>query len=306
MNDSNPVIETENLCCRFRRVDAVSDLNLKVNSGSVHAFLGPNGAGKTTTVKATMGLIRPTGGKATVFGTLGHKLGRREFEKIGYVSENQEMYTWMTVKQLMKYCAPMYPTWDQPFCDQMLEQFNLPLDRKIKNLSRGMQMKASLISSLAYRPQLLVMDEPFSGLDPLVREEFIEGMLELTEQESWTIFISSHDIDEVERLADTVSVINEGRLAVSEEVESLQRRFRKIEVTTEGDAKIPDGLPTTWLRPKSVARTLEFVDSQFDATATVETVKSKLSGVSAVETHALTLKEIYLTLARGFAAKKAA
>ncbi len=119
--------------------------------------------------------------------------------------ENQRLPEWMTVEQLINFCRPMYPTWDPAFCTKLLEEFDLPLDRKLKHLSRGMKMKAALLTSLAYRPRLLVLDEPFSGLDPLVRDEVIRGMLELTEQENWTVLISSHDIDEVERLADWVT-----------------------------------------------------------------------------------------------------
>jgi len=296
-----PVIETERLTCGYRHTLAVENLDLSINPGSVFAFLGPNGAGKTTTIKALMGLIKPKHGQAKVLGVPSHKLGRLEFERIGYVSENQQQPEWMTVKQLMDYCRPLYPTWDNTFCYDLLKQFNLPLDRKLKHLSRGMKMKAVLISSIAYRPELLVLDEPFSGLDPLVREEFIEGMLELTEQEKWTIFISSHDIDEVERLADTVGIINEAHLALTESVESLQLRFRKIEVTTKSD--LPKNLPAEWLQPKTAGQRLEFACSNF---TNESALRNHLPDDAIIETHGMTLRDIYLVLARGFAKTRTA
>ncbi len=145
------------------------------------------------------------------------------------MSENQALPDWMTVGQLLTFCRPFYPTWDEAFAARLLAQFQLPLSVRLRDLSRGMRVKASLLSSLAYRPRLLVLDEPFTGLDVLVRDEFIRGILELSEQERWTVFVSSHDIDEVERLADWVGVLNGGHLELAEPVSSLQARFRRID-----------------------------------------------------------------------------
>jgi ABC-2 type transport system ATP-binding protein len=298
---SNPIIETRGLTRRFRSQDAVRSLDLEIEKGRVCAFLGPNGAGKTTTIKMLMGILRPSGGESKIFGTPSGKLGRSEFEKIGYVSENQDMPEWMTVAQLMDFCRPLYPTWDESFCTSLLDQFDLPRDQRLKNLSRGMRMKAALISSLAYRPELLVLDEPFSGLDPLVREEFIAGMLELTEQEHWTILVSSHDIDEVERLADSVAIINQGSLALSETVDSLQARFRKVEVTTAStEPGMPSSAPSHWLHPRSAGRSIQFVDSKFEGAASEPEVRKLVSEVTSIQTHGMSLREIYLAMARDF------
>src|SRR3954462_14577290 len=210
------IIETQNLTRRFGRMEAVQDLNLAVPTGSVFALLGPNGAGKTTTIKMLVNLLRPTSGEATVLGVDSRRLGERELAQLGYVSENQQLPLWMTVRQLLDYCRPFYPTWDAALEKTLLAQFELPTDRKLKQLSRGMLMKAALLSSLAYRPKLLVLDEPFSGLDPLVRDEFIRGVLEVSDAGEWTVLVSSHDIEEVERLADHVGLLEDGRLRLSE------------------------------------------------------------------------------------------
>src|SRR5471030_1151164 len=213
------IIETKNLTRRFGRTEAVHGLDLTVPAGSVCALLGPNGAGKTTTIRILMNLLPPTSGKALVLGVDSTRLGPRERTQIGYVSENQSLPLWMTVRQLLDYCRPFYPTWDRALEQTMLARFELPESRKLAQLSRGMLMKAALLSSLAYRPKLLVLDEPFSGLDPLVRDEFIQGVLEVSASGDWTVLVSSHDIDEVERLCDRVALLDHGRLQLDEATE---------------------------------------------------------------------------------------
>ena len=171
----NTVIETRGLTRRFRKTVAVKDLSLEVPDGSIFALLGPNGAGKTTLIKMVMNMVRPSSGKATILGTDSLRLGPPQLERIGYVSENQELPEWMTVQQLIDYCRPFYPAWDDDLCRRLIHQFNLPLARKLKTFSRGMKVKAALLSSLSYRPELMILDEPFTGLDALVRDELIRG-----------------------------------------------------------------------------------------------------------------------------------
>ncbi len=183
------VLKTIELAKRFRGNTVLDGLNLTVPEGSLYGLVGPNGAGKTTTIKILMNIIQATGGRAEALGTDSRKLGPKEFAQIGYVSENQEMPEWMTVAYFLAYLRPFYPTWDEIREKELLRQFELPLDRKLKHLSRGMRMKAALASSLAYRPKLIVLDEPFTGLDPLVRDEFIQGLLE--NAEGTTMLISS-------------------------------------------------------------------------------------------------------------------
>ncbi|SDT98533.1 ABC-2 type transport system ATP-binding protein [Verrucomicrobium sp. GAS474] len=230
----NPVITVSGLTCRFggwRGVEAVRELTLAVPEGSIYAFLGTNGAGKTTTIKALLNLVVPTSGTCTLLGVPSAKIGPAELAQIGYVSENQKLPEALTVRELIAYSRALYPTWDDAFCRTLVEKLALPLDRKVKHFSRGMKMKAALLISLAYRPKLLLLDEPFAGLDPLVREEFIEALRELSREGNWTVFISSHDIDEVERLADWIGIIDAGRLCLSESLATLRAR------------PMPDGSP---------------------------------------------------------------
>src|SRR4051812_21525886 len=165
------VLTTSNLTKRYRKNLALDKLTFSVPEGSVYGLLGANGAGKTTALKLLMNLHEPSSGEAQVLGVDSRKLCGHHFQHIGYVSENQDLPGWMTLSYLLKYLKPFYPTWDDERVSELLAQFRLPMDRPIKQFSRGMQMKASLASSLAYNPKLLMLDEPFSGLDPLTREE---------------------------------------------------------------------------------------------------------------------------------------
>ena len=288
------IIETTDLTRRFGKMEAVHGLTLAVPEGSVLALLGPNGAGKSTTIKMLMGLIEPTSGTARVLGVDSRKLGEKEKAQIGYVSENQQLPLWMTVRQFLDYCRPFYPTWDRELEKTLLAQFALPEDRKLKHLSRGMMMKAALLSSLAYRPKLLVLDEPFSGLDPLVRDEFIRGVLEVSALGEWTVLVSSHDIDEVERLADHVAVLESGRLRLCEPTETLQGRFRRVEVTGAPEsATVVDG----WLEWERAGALTKFIATNYAGEATEEGWRLRF-GDATVTATAMSLREIFLTLAR--------
>jgi ABC-2 type transport system ATP-binding protein len=290
------IIETSNLSHRYWRTEALRGLTLAVPTGSVMALLGANGAGKTTTIKVLMNLLRPTDGSARVLGVDSRQLGERELAQIGYVSENQKLPEWMTVRQLLDYCRPFYPTWDTALEAKLLQQFDLPPERKLRQLSRGMKMKAALLATLAYRPKLLVLDEPFSGLDPVVRDDFTRGLLEAAELGDWTVLISSHDIEEVERLADRIALLEAGRLRFTETTESLLGRFRRIEIDQERGA-LAGGLPATWLGWESGAGRASFVDSAYDRETTERACRERFPEAT-VQAHPMSLREIFIALAR--------
>ena len=298
----NHAIETTTLTRRFRTTEAVHDLTLKVPAGSIFALVGPNGAGKTTTLKILMNLIRPTSGSARVLGTDSRRLGVRELQRIGYVSENQDLPDWMTPDELLAYVRPFYPTWDQALCDRLRVELSLDTKTRLSRLSRGTRMKAALLSSLAYRPELLVLDEPFTGLDPLVRDELIRALLELPGEGPFTCLISSHDIDEVERLADWVGFISGGRLMFAEPVATLLARFRLVEVTGDGVAA-GTNWPSSWRLQGVAGRTLRFVETRYDDRQTGATVAARYPHAS-VHVGPLSLREIFVALARHDAAHR--
>jgi ABC-2 type transport system ATP-binding protein len=295
-----PIIEIRDLRKKFRNTIAVDGLTLDVSEGAVTAFLGPNGAGKTTTIKCLLNVHSPDAGAVRVLGADSRRLGSETFQQIGYVSENQELPLWMTVQQFLDYCRPMYPGWDTAFAARLVKEFDLPADGKLKNLSRGMRMKAALLSSLAYRPKLVVLDEPFSGLDPLVRDEFIRGMLELTENEGWTVFVSSHDIAEVERLADRVAILHRGRLQLDEGAGELQARFRSVEVVLGADPGALPKPPETWLNLESSGRVVRFTDSRFQERELGAAVAKHFPTCKQFQAAPMTLREIFVALARTY------
>lgn len=290
------IIETHNLTRRFGRTEAVHALDLAVPEGSVFALLGPNGAGKSTTIKVLMNLLAATAGEARVLGVDSRRLGPRERQKIGYVSENQQLPLWMSVRQYLDYCRPFYPQWDATLEAKLLEQFDLPADRKLKHLSRGMRMKAALLSSLAYRPRLLVLDEPLSGLDPLVRDEFVRGVLEVSELGEWSVFISSHEIEEVERLCDWIAVLDEGRLQFAESTDALLGRFRRVEVTLQGGAAKLEAPPPGWLELERTGDLVRLIATQFGPET--ERACRERFPAGTVVVQAMTLREIFIALAR--------
>jgi ABC-2 type transport system ATP-binding protein len=294
----NAVIETHSVTHRYGKVAAVQDLQLFVPEGSIYAFLGPNGAGKTTTIKLILNLLQPTEGRATVFGVDSTGLGPAEFERIGYVSENQQLPDWMTVQQLVDFCRPMYPSWDTDFCSKMLKDFLLPTNKKIRDLSRGMRMKASLLTSLAYRPRLLVLDEPFTGLDPVMRDEVIHGILELTEQENWSVFISSHDIDEVERFADWVGFIDGGRLRLGESTSNLQSRFKRLDCVVPEGSHFASPVPRSWLMPAISSRSFCVIESEYIPGESEKRLVGLLPGAIDITVADLSLREVFVGLAQ--------
>jgi ABC-2 type transport system ATP-binding protein len=291
------VIQTENLVKKFRRTEALKGLNLQVPQGAIFALVGPNGAGKTTTIKILMNILEPTSGRARVLDTESIRLEGRSFTGIGYVSENQELPLWMRVDEFLAYLRPFYPTWDRELEKELVKKFELPLDRKLRHLSRGMRMKAALASSLAFHPKLIVLDEPFSGLDPLVRDELIESMLERAEEA--TVLVSSHDLGEIESFASHVGYLEEGALLFSDEMTMLADRFREVELTMDQTASVPDNLPETWMQASSAATVVRFIDSNFHEPRTTADIRRVFGEARTVTFTPMSLRSIFLATAKG-------
>ena len=334
----NP-IEITQLSRSYGRVDAVRGLDLAVPEGSICALVGPNGAGKTTTLRVLAGLLDPSKGSACILGVDTRRLGVGERRRIGFLDERQQQPDWMTVRQLLDYCAPLYPAWDKGLEVELLRRFELPGDRKLSQLSRGMRMKALLISVTAFRPEILLLDEPFSGFDPVVRDDVSRGLLDVAQEGNCTVLLSSHDIEEVERVADRLVMLELGRKLVDEETASLLARHRRIEVelyeeygaakgtgveavegtpvsagpgagATGGGAGVGTtgltGLPSAgawpshWSRPEDSGDRIEFVDTQYAAESCEEACRARYPE-AAVQARPMTLRDIYLHTARSAA-----
>src|SRR5581483_6244520 len=270
---NNP-IHTENLTKRFRSVEALRDLNLVVPENAIYALVGPNGAGKTTAIKILMNILQPSSGSAAVMGHKSADLRGKLFSSIGYVSENQRLPDWMRVSAFFEFLRPFYPSWDRDLEHDLIRQFDLPLDRKLSKLSRGMRMKAALASALAFHPKLIVLDEPLTGLDPLVRDELIQGLLERAEES--TVFISSHDLGEIESFASHIGYLERGELRLSEELSTLSDRFREVELTFDSPPVLPAQAPDTWMQLSSSAAVVRFVETGFDQEKTNQQIQQIL------------------------------
>ena len=289
-------IRITGLTKKFRWTPVLKGVDLTVPQGAVFALIGPNGAGKTTTIKILMNILRPTSGRAEILGLESRRLAGPDFMRIGYVSENQEMPEWMTVDYFLAYLRPFYPAWDNDLASQLVRQFNLPGDRKLQHLSRGMRMKAALASSLAYRPEVVVLDEPFTGLDPLARDEFIEGLLERSE--NTTVFISSHDLADIETFASHIAYLDDGRIQFSEELSALSDRFREMEITFDAAPPLPADWPANWLRPESSAAVIRFTESRYDAERTMAEIQRLFPDARNVSATHMPLRSIFVTVAR--------
>jgi ABC-2 type transport system ATP-binding protein len=290
------MIEVHGLGKRFGRFEALRSVSFSVPQGSAFALIGANGAGKTTCIKILMNILEPTRGSATVLGVDSRRISPRVLERIGYVSENQEMPSRLTVAEFFDYLRPFYSRWDRGLEAEIRRQLRLPPDRKIADLSHGMRMKMALACALPFRPQLLVLDEPFNGLDPLVRDEFMEGLL--PQAGEMTILISSHELHEIEGMASHLAFLDEGRLLFVQPMEELHARFREVQVTFEREAVTPKGSPQEWLEVQARGNVLSFVDTDFCAATLAEKVEAVAGPLQRIDAQPMALRSVFTTLAR--------
>ena len=292
---SIPAIRIESFTKRYGKVTAVKDLSLEVPKGSIFGLLGQNGAGKTTTIRTLLNLLQPTEGKLEVLG-LDSVRGSLEIRRrIGYLPEEPTYYTWMTVDEIVGFNAAFYPTWDEVLADKLLDDLALPRDRKLGSLSRGMQAKVGLVMALGPRPELLILDDPTSGLDPVVRREFLEAMIANVQSEGGTVFFSTHLLHEMERVADEVAIIHDGTLRLRGSLDSVKMDFKKLR------AIYPNVVPETF--PFNGIVRIE--RNAHQALLTVEKYDPAMdealhgSGAETVEVLDLSLEEIFVETVKG-------
>ncbi len=290
------MIQANNLWKKFGRFDALQGLSFSVPEGSAFALIGANGAGKTTTIKVLMNILEPTRGSATLLGVDSRQLSPKELGQIGYVSENQDMPGKLTVAEYLDYLQPFYPQWDQALETSILRQLRLPPERKIQDLSHGMRMKMALACALPFRPKVLILDEPFSGLDPLIRDEFMEGLLQQAGE--MTILISTHELGEIDGVATHGAFLDEGKLLFEESMSDLSGRFREVHVTLEWEATAPGRLPKDWLEVQAAGNVLTFVDTRFSEEGLGERIQSLVGVVRRIDAQPMALRSIFKTLAR--------
>jgi len=289
-------IEVENLYRDFGRHEALRGLSLTVPRGSAYALIGANGAGKTTTIKTVMNIITPTRGSTRILGVDSRSLGVAQLQRIGYVSENQELPRRLTVAQYLEYLRPFYPSWDRELERSVLGELRLPADRRMGDLSHGMRIKMALACALPFRPEVLILDEPFSGLDSLVRDEFMARLLQQAGE--MTILISSHELSEIEGITTHVGFIDQGRLLFQESMSELSDRFRQVRITLSAPGRVPEPTPPGWLDTSLAGNVVSFVDSQFTEATLAASVAALFHGVRSIDVQPIDLRAIFTTLAR--------
>jgi ABC-2 type transport system ATP-binding protein len=287
------VIETHQLCKSFKDQPALRGLDLHVPAGSIFGFLGRNGAGKTTTIKTLMGLLRADTGSAHVFGVpvtdADSAAGVRR--RIGFATEDKELYPYMTVEQIIRFTCPFFPKWRRDLEQRYLEMFELPKARKIPDLSKGMRSKLMLLLAIARGAELLILDEPTDGLDPAATEDVLRELVTVTGSSGITIFFSSHQLSEVELIADHVGIVDHGRMVVSGCLDDLKARYQRVHVVLESGAEPPVRWPEGAESIRQEGRVVSMLCSH-NAEAIVEQARS-IPGAT-VERFPVTLKEIFL------------
>src|SRR5687767_10741768 len=220
---SEPVIDVSGLTRRFGGKAALDSVSVSMPRGAVYGLVGANGAGKTTLIKHVLGLLRAESGSVRVFGLDPVAEPVAVLSRIGYLSEENDLPGWMTVDELMRYSRALYPGWDDVYAEELRQTFALDPAARIKTLSKGQKARAGLLIALAYRPELLVLDEPSSGLDPIVRRDILGAVIRTIADEGRTVLFSSHLLDEVEQVADHVTMISQGKVVLSGPLAALKR-----------------------------------------------------------------------------------
>ncbi len=291
------VIETTGLTKAFKSKPAVRGLDLQVPKGSIFGFLGRNGAGKTTTIKLLMGMLKPDSGVATVFGepVFDRRTAVGIRRRIGYVTEEKDLYPYMTVDQIIRFTRPFFPNWRDDLAQRYLQTFQLPLNQKIPRLSKGMRSKLTLLLALSRGAELLILDEPTDGLDPAAVEEVLRELVSLAADEGMTIFFSSHQLAEVDQIADYVSIIDAGALVVSNSLDNLKARYCRLHLVYESPSEVPLHWPSGVEHVHQDGRSVSILASR-DVEVILKQARSIPS--TSVEQFPVTLKEIFLQNAR--------
>jgi len=286
------IIETTDLRKNYDSVEALRGLNLQVPAGSICGFLGRNGAGKTTTIKVRLGMARPTAGEARVFDLRADspassvEIRRRA----AFVSEEKDLLDSMTVDDMVRFTAPFFPRWRVDLQQRYLRKFALPLDRKIKALSRGTRGKLALLLALCRGAELLILDEPTSGLDPAMAEEVLQTLIAHVADEGLTVFFSSHQIAEIEQIADRVVIIDRGRAVVAGALDELRENYCRIQLVFENDAPAAS-FRTPAVRVQRDGRVISVLSSG-GAAAVID--EARAFNPISVDVVPVTLKEIFL------------
>jgi ABC-2 type transport system ATP-binding protein len=289
----SPIIATTNLRKRYDGVDALAGLDLTVPQGSICGLLGRNGAGKTTTLKVLLGMVRPTSGSARVFGLAADDAAASVAirRRSAFVSDEKELWRNLTVAQLVRLTAPCYPTWRGDLEQQYLRKLELPADRAVKHLSRGMRTRLALALALATGAELLLLDEPTSGLDPAASEEVLQALVAHAARTGATVLLSSHHLADVEQIADRIAIIDRGRVVTQGSLDELRARHCRVQLVFDGAAPEPAFRSPGIVAIRRNGRVISVLSSAGAAEVVAE---ARALEPESVDVLPVTLKEIFL------------
>ncbi|MES2308893.1 MAG: ABC transporter ATP-binding protein [Verrucomicrobiota bacterium] len=239
-------IECSHVTRNYGSQKALEDFSLSLPPGSIYGFLGRNASGKTTLIRMLIGLMWPDQGEIQVLGKNPRDFSVEDRQKIGYLSEKQILPPALKIGQLVDFCRPLYPKWDDSLIQRLSDRFSLDPKKKIKELSNGQQRQVGFMLALAPKPDLLILDEPASTLDVVARREFLDEILELIREENRTVLFSTHILSDVERIADRVGILKEGKLVINESLDSLKENVKQIRFTSRDGSAPKIELPNTY------------------------------------------------------------
>jgi ABC-2 type transport system ATP-binding protein len=240
---ADPIIEVRGLVRTYGKRRALDGIDLTLERGTVLGLVGQNGAGKTTLIKHLLGLLRAEQGTVRVFGKNPVADPPGVLSRIGYLSEEGDLPLWMRIDDLMRYSASFYPGWDSDYAETLRKEFDLSLDSKLGAISKGQRARAGLLVALAFRPDLLLLDEPSSGLDPVVRRDILSAIIRTIADEGRTVLFSSHLLSEVEQVSDRVAMVRDGRLVLNDDLANIKQTHQRIDVRLKEAREAPPALP---------------------------------------------------------------
>lgn len=288
---SELVVEVNNLSRSFGKTNALDSIDFKASRGKVYGLVGANGAGKTTFIKHLLGLLRAKSGTVRIFGEDPVRNPEGVLKRIGYLSEDRDIPDWMSIDELMRYTGAFHSAWDQGYADELLETFNLDPSKKISTLSRGMRAQVALISAVAHRPELLILDEPSSGLDAVVRKDILNAVVRTISEEGRTVIFSSHLLDEVERLSDHVTMIHNGRVTLDSSLELINNSHHHSAIRFENTQTTAPVLADT----VSISGDGRFWSAIHYGSAQAFHESIKKLGGEIVESRSATLEEVFVS-----------
>jgi ABC-2 type transport system ATP-binding protein len=236
---NSPAIRVEGLCKRFRDREVLKGVSFEVQAGQTFAFLGRNAAGKTTTIRMLLGLLAPDSGSVSILGINPQTNPLAVRRRVGYLAEDQRMFGWMTVAEIVRFIAPFYDAWDEMLAIRYLDQFELPRRTKIKHLSKGQNVRLGLVLALSHRPEVVILDDPVLGLDPIMRKEFNRDLIAHLQGEGRTVLYSSHLLYEVEPVADAVGILSRGQIVRQGTTEELREQVKRLLVPAAALGRLP-------------------------------------------------------------------